>query len=227
MKYAVLVAGGSGSRMGTVVPKQFLELSGRPVLLHTLRKFFAYSSDLQVILVLPKSDFPRWEAIQAAHADLFENWPPIHTVSGGATRFQSVRNGLSRVEGEGFVAIHDAVRPLISTDVIQRTFEAAAQYGSGVAAVAAKDSVRQVLDETQSIALDRSTLRLVQTPQTFRISLIKKAFEQPESPLFTDDASVAEAAGFSVHLVEGSYENLKITTPDDLRVAEALLGVSF
>jgi 2-C-methyl-D-erythritol 4-phosphate cytidylyltransferase len=216
---ALIVAGGSGSRMGSAVPKQFLDLVGKPILRHTLEKFAAFSPDIQLILVLPESDFFRWKGI---------NWLPteqtVKLIPGGATRFQSVKNGLQAVSGDGLVAIHDAVRPLVSVDVIRRTFEAAAAFGSGVAAVPAKDSVRQILENDKTVALDRSSLRLVQTPQTFQIRLIKKAFEQPESPLFTDDASVVEAAGFPVHLVEGSYENLKITTPEDLRVAEALLN---
>ncbi len=220
--YAIIVAGGSGSRMGSAVPKQFLELGGKPVLLWTLEKFLAFSPDIQFVLVLPQADFFRWEALQSRITQVPTS--KIILIPGGATRFQSVRNGLDSIPGsDGLVAIHDAVRPLVSVDVIRRSFEAAAQFGSGVAAVPAKDSVRQILEKDKTIALDRATLRLVQTPQTFQLSLIKKAFEQPESPLFTDDASVAEAAGFAVHLVEGAYENLKITTPEDLVVAEALL----
>lgn len=219
--HAILVAGGSGSRMGSTVPKQFLELVGKPILLHTVEKFLAYSPEIRLILVLPEADVERWENLssQLSHS-------PRHSITlvrGGATRFQSVRNGLNAVEGDGLVAVHDAVRPLVSVEVIRRTFEAAAKFGIGVAAVAAKDSVRQVHSNGQNTALDRAALRLIQTPQTFQISLLKKAFAQPESPLFTDDASVVEAAGFAVHLVEGSYENLKITTPEDLVVAEALL----
>jgi len=219
-EFAILVAGGSGSRMGNAVPKQFLELAGKPILLHTVEKFLAYSSEIRLVLVLPEADFGRWERLAG---QLPETRHPVAVVAGGAARFQSVRNGLKAVEGDGLVAVHDAVRPLVSVEVIRRTFAAAAEFGNGVAAVAAKDSVRQIGPDGQNTALDRATLRLIQTPQTFRISLLKKAFEQPESPLFTDDASVVEAAGFAVHLVEGSYENLKITTPEDLVVAEALL----
>ncbi len=221
--YALIVAGGSGSRMGSALPKQFIDLGGRPVLVHTLEKFLAYSPAIQVILVLPETDFARWEEVKARFPFTQSPNHSITTVPGGATRFQSVRNGLNVLSGEGLVAIHDAVRPLVSVEVIRRSFEAAAQFGSGVVTVPAKDSVRQVSENGSSVALDRASLRLVQTPQTFRLDLIKKAFEQPESPRFTDDASVAEAAGFPIHLVEGSYENLKITTPEDLVVAEALL----
>lgn len=219
-EFAILVAGGNGSRMGGTVPKQFLELAGKPILLHTVEKFLAHSSEIRLVLVLPEADFGRWEALAA---QLPETHHPIAVVAGGATRFQSVRNGLRTIQDDGLVAVHDAVRPLVSVGVIRRTFDAAAEFGSGVAAVPAKDSVRQIGPNGENRALDRATLRLIQTPQTFRISLLKKAFEHPESPLFTDDASVAEAAGFAIHLVEGSYENLKITTPEDLVVAEALL----
>lgn len=220
--FALIVAGGSGSRMGGAVPKQFLELAGKPILLHTVEKFLAWSPKIKLILALPEADFSRWEPLAARLTRLPNH--PITLVPGGATRFQSVRNGLNAVDGEGLVAIHDAVRPLVSVEVVRRTFEAAAQFGNGVAAVAAKDSIRQISADGTNSALDRASMRLVQTPQTFRVSLIKQAFEQPESPLFTDDASVAEAAGFPIHLVEGSYENLKITTPEDLVVAEALLN---
>ncbi|MBC7891096.1 MAG: 2-C-methyl-D-erythritol 4-phosphate cytidylyltransferase [Sphingobacteriaceae bacterium] len=222
--YALIVAGGSGSRMGSAVPKQFLDLGGKPVLVHTLEKFFAYSPAIRIILVIPEVDFDRWKALKGLHSFIPSFPHSLIEVPGGATRFQSVRNGLSVLSGEGLVAIHDAVRPLVSVEVIQRSFEAAARFGSGVVTVPAKDSIRQVSENGSSVALDRASLRLVQTPQTFRLSLIKKAFEPKESPLFTDDASVAEAADFPIHLVEGSYENLKITTPDDLVLAEALLG---
>ncbi|MCY7350008.1 MAG: 2-C-methyl-D-erythritol 4-phosphate cytidylyltransferase [Cytophagaceae bacterium] len=222
--FAIIVAGGSGNRMGSAVPKQFLQLAGKPILVHTIEKFLAYSADVQIILVLPQADFPRWTTLKSDYSFIHSFTHSIIETEGGATRFQSVRNGLACVEGNGLVAIHDAVRPLVSVEIIGRSFAAAAQHGSGIVAVSAKDSIRQVLGRDKTIALDRSTLRLVQTPQTFRVDLIKKAFEQPESPLFTDDASVAEAAGFPIHLVEGAYENIKITTSGDLVVAEALLG---
>lgn len=221
--YAIIVAGGSGSRMGGAVPKQFLELAGKPILVHTIEKFLLYSLDIQIILVLPETDFPRWITLKSSYSLLHSSTLSLLEIVGGDTRFQSVRNGLACVGGDGLVAIHDAVRPLVSVEVIGRSFASAAEYSSGIVTVPAKDSIRQILGKDKTVALDRSTLRLVQTPQTFRVSLIKKAFEQPESPLFTDDASVAEAAGFPIHLVEGAYENIKITTPDDLLVAEALL----
>ncbi|PKK37971.1 2-C-methyl-D-erythritol 4-phosphate cytidylyltransferase [Siphonobacter sp. SORGH_AS_0500] len=220
-RYVILVAGGSGSRMGVSLPKQFLSLAGKPILIHTLERFLEYSPDLQVILCLPADQFSYWEQLRKEYPLPFSQ--PIIETPGGATRFQSVRNGLQQVTTDGLVAVHDGVRPLVPVSVIARSFEVAAESGTAIAAVAAKDSIRLVTEDAGNSALDRSKLRLVQTPQTFQVSLLKKAFEQAESPLFTDDASVAEAAGYPIHLLEGSYENIKITTPEDMAFAEALL----
>ncbi|PQA58376.1 2-C-methyl-D-erythritol 4-phosphate cytidylyltransferase [Siphonobacter curvatus] len=221
-QYAILVAGGSGSRMGVALPKQFLSVAGKPILVHTLERFLAYSADLQVILCLPADQLAYWQELKQAYPLTFTH--PIIETPGGASRFQSVRNGLQRIEdNEGIVAVHDGVRPFVPVEVIAESFRTAAQQGTAVVSVPAKDSIRLVHSETENQALDRSQLRLVQTPQTFQVALLKKAFEQSESPLFTDDASVAEAAGFPIFLVEGSYENIKITTPEDLWMAEAIL----
>lgn len=221
-QYAILVAGGSGSRMGVALPKQFLSVAGKPILVHTLERFLAYSADLQVILCLPADQLAYWQELKQAYPLTFTH--PIIETPGGASRFQSVRNGLQRIEdNEGLVAVHDGVRPFVPVEVIAESFRTAAQQGTAVVSVPAKDSIRLVHSETENQALDRSQLRLVQTPQTFQVALLKKAFEQSESPLFTDDASVAEAAGFPIFLVEGSYENIKITTPEDLWMAEAIL----
>ncbi|PMD98377.1 2-C-methyl-D-erythritol 4-phosphate cytidylyltransferase [Siphonobacter sp. BAB-5405] len=221
-QYAILVAGGSGSRMGVALPKQFLSVAGKPILVHTLERFLAYSADLQIILCLPADQLAYWQELKQAYPLPFRH--PIIETPGGASRFQSVRNGLQRIEGsEGLVAVHDGVRPFVPVEVIAESFRTAAQKGTAVVSVAAKDSIRLVHSETENQALDRSRLRLVQTPQTFQVAVLKKAFEQSESPLFTDDASVAEAAGFPIFLVEGSYENIKITTPEDLWMAEAIL----
>lgn len=222
-QYAIIVAGGSGSRMGSAVPKQFLPLAGKPVLVHTLERFLAYSPSVQVILCLPADQLPAWREIRVQYPSLEAFEYPILETPGGASRFQSVRNGLAQIADEGLVAVHDGVRPLVPVGVIDAGFRLAAASGTAVVAVPAKDSVRLIVSETENKALDRTALRLVQTPQTFRVSLLKEAFRQEESPLFTDDASVAEAAGFPVFLVDGSYENIKITTPEDLLLAEALL----
>ncbi len=212
-QFAVIVAGGSGTRMGGDVPKQFLPVAGLPVLMHTLRRFHDHSPALTLILVLPGKDVPYWEELcRTYHFSV-----PVTVVTGGNTRFQSVKNGLGAIAAqEGLVAIHDGVRPLVPRATIDESFRVAYEKGCAVAAVALKDSIRAVNAEGGSQALDRSAFRLVQTPQTFRLSVIRKGFEQPEQSGFTDDASVAESAGFPITLIEGAYANIKITTPDDL-----------
>jgi len=217
-EYALVVAGGKGTRIPGTIPKQFIALNGRPILLHTLDAFHRYNSELPVILVLPSDDRDTWMRICREHR--VNN--PITLVDGGETRFQSVRNGLSAISGEGLVAIHDGVRPLISEDIIGASFRLAAAHKTAIAAVRLKESIRMT-DQDTTRAVDRSRFRLIQTPQTFDLSLIRKAYQQKEDATMTDDASVAERAGFSISLFEGSYENIKITTPEDLVVAEALL----
>lgn len=218
-EYAIIVAGGKGTRIKSKVPKQFLELSGRPVLLHTIDAFYRYSENITVILVLPQDDLEIWNDIVKKY-----NFTRLVTIAfGGETRFQSVKNGLSKIEGDaGLVAIHDGVRPLISADIIAASFRLAAVHESAVAAVRLKESIR-VTDQDTTKAVDRSKYRLIQTPQTFQVQLIKKAYQLKEDPSMTDDASVAELSGHRISLFEGSYENIKITTPEDLVVAEALM----
>jgi 2-C-methyl-D-erythritol 4-phosphate cytidylyltransferase len=213
-KYAIIVAGGSGSRMKSDIPKQFIEIGGLPILIHTLKRFKEAEPDIELILVLPESQFEYWN-------QLCDKYPtvPHRLVSGGSTRFQSGLNGLKTIDNEGLVAIHDGVRPFVSPAIIQESFKVAAEKGTAVVSVPSKDSVR-----VNGQAIDRSTVRLIQTPQTFQVSLIKKAFETEELSTFTDDASVAEHAGFEIHLTEGNYENIKITTPEDLLWAEVLLA---
>lgn len=218
-EYAVIVAGGKGTRIKSHLPKQFLELNGLPVLMHTINAFFRYSSEMTVILVLPEDDFALWEKLCAKHK--FHK-PSLILQKGGDTRFQSVKKGLEKIQGEGLVAIHDGVRPLVSEDIIGASFRLAAVHKSAVAAVRLKDSIR-IVDQDTTKAMDRSRFRLIQTPQTFDVQLIKKAYEIKEDPTLTDDASVAERSGHAISLFEGRYENLKITTEEDLAVAEALL----
>lgn len=217
-EYALVVAGGKGTRIPGTMPKQFLPLNGRPILLHTLDAFHRYNPQLPVVLVLPADDRDTWMRIRREH----QVYNPITLVDGGETRFQSVRNGLNAISGEGLVAIHDGVRPLISEDIIGASFRLAAAHKTAIAAVRLKESIRMT-DQDTTRAVDRSRYRLIQTPQTFDLSLIRKAYQQKEDATMTDDASVAERAGFSISLFEGSYENIKITTPEDLVVAEALL----
>ena len=218
-EYALVVAGGKGTRIKSKVPKQFLELNGKPVLLHTLEAFYRYSEKINVILVLPQDDFETWKSI----CEKYKFTKNIILQKGGESRFQSVKNGLSKIEGDGLVAIHDGVRPLVSEDIIGASFRLAAVHQSAVAAVRLKESIRMT-NQDNTKAVDRSRFRLIQTPQTFHVSLIKKAYEIKEDPSLTDDASVAERSGHIISLFEGSYENIKITTPEDLVIAEALLN---
>lgn len=218
-EYALIVAGGKGTRIKGPTPKQFLELNGLPVLMHTLNAFNRYSQNLHIILVLPSDDMDRWR-------DLCEKYQfkvPHTLATGGDTRFQSVKSGLARIEGDGLVAIHDGVRPLVDADIIGASFRLAAVHKTAVAAVRLKDSIR-VTDQDTTRAADRSRFRLIQTPQTFGVALIRQAYEMREDPSLTDDASVAERAGHTISLFEGSYENIKITTPEDLVIAAALLN---
>lgn len=218
-EHAIVVAGGKGTRIKSAVPKQFLELRGKPILMHTLQAFLDYSADLHLVLVLPEDDMVRWSQLCEQH----QFAPRMQVVKGGATRFQSVRNGLEALPDDGLVAIHDGVRPLVSSDIIGASFRLAAVHGSAVAAVRLKESLRMT-DQDTTTAVDRSKYRLIQTPQTFGCKLIKDAYRVQEVPSMTDDASVAEHAGHLISLFEGSYENIKITTPEDLVIAEALLG---
>jgi 2-C-methyl-D-erythritol 4-phosphate cytidylyltransferase len=218
-EYALIVAGGKGTRITSKIPKQFIELQGLPILLHTINAFFRYSEKIKVILVLPSSDLDTWNTI----VKKYHFNKPLTIQTGGDTRFQSVKRGLEKIEGDGLVAIHDGVRPLVSENIIAASFKLAAQQQSAVACVPMKESIR-IMDHHQSNALDRSKFRLIQTPQTFQVSLIKKAYALPEDSSLTDDASVAERAGHVVTLFEGSYRNIKITTDEDLVIAQALLA---
>src|SRR5690606_6317704 len=213
-----IVAGGKGTRIQQSIPKQFIELQGLPILMHTMNAFFRYSKTINVVLVLPEGDIETWRALCAKH----NFTQPYVLATGGETRFQSVKNGLQAIKDEGLVAIHDGVRPLVNEDLIGASFRLAAVHQSAVASVRLKESIRTT-DQERTKALDRSRFRLIQTPQTFNIDLIKKAYEIKEDPSLTDDASVAERAGHIISLFEGSYENIKITTPEDLIVADALL----
>lgn len=220
-KYAVIVAGGKGTRMGTEMPKQYLPIKGLPVLMHTLQKFHEAEPSCQLILVLPPADFAIWKSLCSKF-----NFSLAHKlVAGGASRFQSVRNGLASIVGKaGVVAIHDGVRPFVATEVIRASFEVAKVEGSAVAVVAVKDSLRKINNAGNSTFQERQYFRLVQTPQTFQISKIKEAFEVEEMPQFTDDATVYEHQGWEVTLISGNLENIKITTPEDLDYADYLLS---
>jgi 2-C-methyl-D-erythritol 4-phosphate cytidylyltransferase len=220
-KYAIIVAGGSGSRMGSEIPKQFLVLDNYPILMHTILAFLSYNKNIKIILVLPGSSFQEWNVLCSKYHFEFTGT----LVAGGNSRFQSVKNGLSTIKNDqSLVAIHDGVRPLVTSEIIHTSFELAEQKGSAIAATQPKESIR-IEYGNGSKSMDRSKIRMIQTPQTFRTYLIKEAFEAFEdSSEFTDDASVAEKYGVEIHLFEGNYSNIKITTPEDMIFARAILS---
>jgi 2-C-methyl-D-erythritol 4-phosphate cytidylyltransferase len=216
--YAVIVAGGSGKRMGAEMPKQYLELSGKPVLMHTLERFKAFDDSIEIITVLPENQLRYWAELQKKYSF---NIP--HTlVIGGKARFYSVRNGLKFVDVPGLVAIHDGVRPFVTIDTIKRCFETAEKLGNAIPVITPSDTLRMVNDG-DSIPVNRLQMRMVQTPQVFNAELIKEAYLQDYLPEFTDDATVLEKTGVKINLVEGNRKNIKITNPEDLIISEALL----
>ncbi len=217
-KYAIIVAGGSGTRMGGNLPKQFLLLNNKPVLYYTIRTFLQAYGDLSVILVVPEAYLDMGREIVNA----WFNEDPIRITQGGDTRFQSVKNGLRLVEEESIIFVHDGVRCLLSPSLIHACYSKAMETGSAVPVVASKDSVRLVNRESSEVA-DRSKVMLVQTPQTFQSKILIPAFDVDYNEKFTDEAIVVEASGHKVSLVPGEETNIKITTPMDLVIAEHLL----
>lgn len=217
-RQAIIVAGGRGTRMNNEVPKQFLPLCGKPIVMHTLETFYNFDSHIELILVLPEHLIAYWQNLCVKHQfDI-----PHHIVAGGQERFYSVKNGLVFAKPNALIAIHDGVRPFVSHSTLERCFEQAELQGNAIPAMPLVDSIREIkLNENQIV--DRTKLRAIQTPQVFQSQIITKAFEQPFSPTFTDDASVVEAYGEKIHLVEGNVENIKLTTPFDLLIGEALL----
>lgn len=219
MDYIIIVAGGKGLRMGGDLPKQFLPIGGKPVLMRTIERFREYSDALKIILVLPREQQDYWRQLCAKHHFAVE-----HTVvDGGATRFHSSQNGVAAVpdNADGVVGIHDGVRPFVSVETIARCFEAARQYGAALPVLPVTDTLRRVTDDG-GYNVQRTNYRTVQTPQAFDAQLLKQAFRQTYSDAFTDDASVVEAMGHKVTMVDGNRENIKLTTPYDLRLAEFL-----
>ena len=205
--------------MGSELPKQFLCIGGNPILMHTLEAFRRFDEAMQLILVLPRDHQPLWHTLCEKHAFSL----PYLLADGGETRFHSVKNGLALITGEGVVAIHDGVRPFVSSEVLHRCFTTAATHHAVLPVIPIVDTVRELTVEG-SRTVDRNAYKLVQTPQVFDVTLLKTAYEQPFTPFFTDDASVVEALGRTITLVEGNRENIKITTPFDLKIAEALLA---
>ena len=219
-RYIIIVAGGKGLRMGGEIPKQFRLIAGRPVLMRTVEAFLAAYSDIHVVLVLPHDQQAYWAALCQDYA--FR--APMTIADGGATRFHSVQNGLALIpdEDDCIVGVHDGVRPFVSPEVIRRCSENAWTQGATVPVVPVVETVRQLLPDGSSRSVDRDEYRLVQTPQTFPLSMLRRAYAQPYVPAFTDDASVVQSLGLPVYLVEGNRQNIKLTTPEDLMLAEAI-----
>ncbi|WPV69434.1 2-C-methyl-D-erythritol 4-phosphate cytidylyltransferase [Chitinophaga sp. LS1] len=215
-KVAIIVAGGSGTRMGSAVPKQFLELAGKPVLWHTVNAFVQAYADMEIVLVLPEAHF-------SYVAEWIGDFKQVMLVKGGETRFNSVLNGLKMVQEPAVIFVHDGVRPLVSSALIHRCYEGAVAQGSAIPVIEMKDSIRELVGDGNR-AVDREQYKIIQTPQTFLSEWILPAFEQPFDPLFTDEATVVERQGRQVQLVPGDEANIKITRPLDLTIAEALLG---
>lgn len=225
-RYAIIVAGGYGSRMNSDIPKQFLLLDGKPVIMHTLQRFVQAKNSPELIVVLHQDMFTLWDELCLKYS--FQ--VPHTVIPGGKTRFESVRNGVYHIIGkrqtqqmdQALIAIHDAARPIISPEIIDTCFEQAAQHGATVLAVPSTNSVRQG-DTTENIALDREKIWLVQTPQTFQGQILQQAFQQEEQSGFTDDASVVEKLGYAIHLIPGDHRNIKITFPEDIAIAQFYL----
>jgi len=215
----VVVAGGAGLRMGGEIPKQYLTLAGKPIIVHVLEKFLHFDPQMEIVVVMAPSHRNYWNTIQ-------ESFPWVETVllaEGGTSRYDSVKNGLMKIAEQRVVGIHDAVRPLVSLSTLDRCYTSALEHGSGIPVIAMEDSVRILHENEVSQRIDRSLLRRVQTPQVFLSDQIKQAYEQFNDPAFTDDASVYESLFGKVKLVEGNRENIKITTPADLKQAEGLI----
>ncbi len=221
-KIVIIVAGGSGSRMGTEIPKQFLMLQNKPILLHTITRFKEAIPEILVFVVLPKNQISFWIDLCAKYPDV----PEHEIITGGETRFHSSFHGIQAIhENEAIVAIHDGVRPFPELDKLKKAFEQVEKMGNAVFAVDSKDSIRLLNNHSNVYeAIPRDQVKIIQTPQIFKLSSLRKAFANGYKSIFTDDASVIEMAGETIHLIEGNYENIKITTPEDLMIAEVILN---
>lgn len=219
MDYIIITAGGSGTRMGASLPKQFMELGNKPVLMHTIDKFYKVTEKSKIIVTLPESEIATWKKL----CEKYKFHTPHSVVNGGKTRFHSIKNAVDSIEnGNGLVAVHDGVRPFVSDDTIKRCFEMASENKTAIPVIELFDSAR-ILKDGDSEIFDRSLIRLVQTPQVFEFSVIKEAYNLDYSENFTDDASVVESLGYKINLVEGNRDNIKITTQEDMVYAEAIL----
>jgi len=221
-RYAVIVAAGSGMRMGAPIPKQFLEVGGRPILMHTLNRFVAFDASIRLVVVLHPDYIEFWRSLCEKH----DYSVPHSIVSGGSERFFSVQKAIQSLVDteEAIVGIHDAVRPMVSVATLERCYATAQETGSAVPCVSVNDSMR-IVDADGNRSINRSSLRIIQTPQCFRLNLLRRAFTQEYNTAFTDDASVVEALGESIELVEGNRENIKVTTPEDMHWLNLLLTI--
>ena len=214
----IIVAGGKGLRMGSDLPKQFIPIGGKPVLMHTIGAFYGFDRDINIVLVLPVSHQSYWQELCEKY-----NFKIQHTIAdGGETRFHSVKNGLAMVKG-GIVGVQDGVRPFASKEMIRRCYDATNNYRAVIPVIDSTDSLRKMIDDTKSKIIDRSKIRLVQTPQVFHFDTLKEAYQADFKETFTDDASVVESMGIDIHLVRGEVTNIKITTPLDLKIGELML----
>ena len=219
-QYIIIVAGGSGSRMGSTIPKQFLDLNSKPILMHTIEKMHQGLDHSEIILALPKYEFDTWKKLCQEHQFKVNH----QVVEGGNTRFESVSNALKKVNEQSVIAIHDGVRPLVKNSVLNECMQTALEKGTAIPVIAIEESLRQKTD-SGSVVVNRDEYLIVQTPQCFSSEVLLKAYQQDYSPTFTDDASVVEAMGIEIQLIKGNKENIKITTPEDLEKAQVYINL--
>jgi 2-C-methyl-D-erythritol 4-phosphate cytidylyltransferase len=218
-KIVLIVAGGNGTRMQSAVPKQFMLLQSLPLLMYSLNIFHIYDATMEIRLVLPENEIDSWKQLCLLH-----NFQLEHTLfSGGETRFHSVKNGLNNIQSPSLIAVHDGVRPLVSQATIANCFRMAEELGTAIPVTPVKESIRKIYED-DSVAEDRTLYRLVQTPQVFHSDILLNAYNAEYKAVFTDDASVVESAGFKIYITDGNEENIKITTPRDMLIAEAFLN---
>lgn len=217
MNNVIIVAGGKGLRMGSELPKQFIPIGGMPILMHTIKAFYDFDTSINIILVLPESHQNYWTTLCREYKFLLAH----KIATGGETRFHSVQNGLKLVD-EGIVAVHDGARPFASKELIDRCFENANKLKAIIPVIDSTDSLREVQQDGTSRIIDRSKIKLVQTPQVFTVDVLKKAYQAEYTNIFTDDASVVEATGINIHMVKGEVTNIKVTTPFDLKIGELI-----
>ncbi|MEC8273408.1 MAG: 2-C-methyl-D-erythritol 4-phosphate cytidylyltransferase [Bacteroidota bacterium] len=219
-QYIIIVAGGSGSRMSCTIPKQFLDLNSKPILMHTIEKMHQSLANSEIIIALPKSEFDTWKKLCQKHQFKLNH----QVVEGGDTRFESVSNALKKINEQSVIAVHDGVRPLVKNSVVNECMQTAQEKGTAIPVIAIEESLRQKTD-SGSVVVNRDEYLIVQTPQCFSSKVLLKAYQQDYSPRFTDDASVVESMGIEIQLVKGNKENIKITTPEDLKKAQVYINL--